>query len=351
MEKTLSELAEYLGGELTGDGSIMLSGVAGLDEAQRGHISFLANPKYATKVATTAAGAVILPPGSEAHGRNAIYLANPYLGFAKLVTLFYVRPPEVKGIMQGAHVGTTVTMGSDVTIYPGAFVGDGVTLGDRVVLFPGVAVYDGAQIGSDTVLHANVSVRERCRIGSRVTIHNGTVVGSDGFGYALDGADHYKIPQVGIVVIEDDVEIGANSTIDRAALGVTLIRKGAKIDNLVQIAHNCVIGPHSVIVSQVGVSGSTKLGAYVTLGGQVGVAGHLEIGDRVMVGAKSGIHNDIPAGQIYSGYPAMPHKQWLKAAMIAPKVPEMRKSIIALEKRFKELEARLSATKEDCNGE
>ena len=347
MEKTLSELAEFLGGELKGDGTLRLSGVAGLDEAKECHISFLANPKYAAKVATTAAGGVLLPPGGESHGKNAIYLANPYLGFAKLVTLFYVHPPQVKGIMPGAFVGATVSLGTDVTIYPGAFVGDGVTLGDRVVLFPGAAVYDGAVIGSDTILHANVSVRERCRIGSRVTIHNGTVVGSDGFGYALDGEAHYKIPQVGIVVIEDDVEIGANSTIDRAALGVTLIRRGAKIDNLVQRAHNCVIGPHCVIVSQVGVSGSTKLGKYVTLGGQVGVAGHLEIGDRVMVGAKSGIHNDIPAGEVYSGYPAMPHKQWLKAAMITPKIPEMRRSIMALEKRFKELEARLSASKED----
>lgn len=347
MEKTLQELAEYLDGELQGDGSVRVSGVAGLDEAQAGHISFLANPKYAAKVETTDAGAVLLPPGATTHGKNVIFLANPYLGFAKLVTLFYVRPPQVKGVMPGAFVGVGGSMGADVTVYPGAFVGDGVKLGDRVTLFPGVTVYDGAEVGSDTVLHANVSIRERCRVGSRVTIHNGTVIGSDGFGYAPDGAGHYKIPQVGIVIIEDDVEIGGNTVIDRAALGATIIRRGAKIDNLVQIAHNCVIGAHSIIVSQVGVSGSTKLGEFVTLGGQVGVAGHLEIGDRVMVGAKSGIHNDIPAGQVYSGYPAMPHKQWLKAAMITPKIPEMRKSIMALEKRLKELEAQLSASKEN----
>jgi UDP-3-O-[3-hydroxymyristoyl] glucosamine N-acyltransferase len=341
------ELAEYLGGELQGDGELRISGVAGLDDAEECHISFLANQKYAAKVATTRAGAVLLPPGAESHGKSAIILANPYLGFAKLVTLFYVRPPEVKGIMPGAFVGAGGVMGADVTVYPGAFVGDGVTLGDRVTLFPGVAVYDGAVIGSDTVLHANVSIRERCRVGNRVIIHNGTVVGSDGFGYAPDGKGHYKIPQVGIVIIEDDVEIGANTTIDRAALGATIIRRGAKIDNLVQIAHNCVIGAHSIIVSQVGVSGSTKLGEFVTLGGQVGVAGHLEIGDRVMVGAKSGIHNDIPAGQVYSGYPAMPHKQWLKAAMAVPRVPEMRRTIMELEKRLKELEARLPAEREE----
>jgi len=345
--KSLKELAEYLGGELQGDGELRISGVAGLDDAEECHISFLANQKYAAKVATTRAGAVLLPPGAESHGKSAIILANPYLGFAKLVTLFYVRPPEVKGIMPGAFVGAGGVMGADVTVYPGAFVGDGVTLGDRVTLFPGVAVYDGAVIGSDTVLHANVSIRERCRVGNRVIIHNGTVVGSDGFGYAPDGKGHYKIPQVGIVIIEDDVEIGANTTIDRAALGATIIRRGAKIDNLVQIAHNCVIGAHSIIVSQVGVSGSTKLGEFVTLGGQVGVAGHLEIGDRVMVGAKSGIHNDIPAGQVYSGYPAMPHKQWLKAAMAVPRVPEMRRTIMELEKRLKELEARLPAEREE----
>jgi len=345
--KTLRELAEYLGGELSGNGDVRITGVAGLDDAQEGHISFLANLKYAARVATTKAGAVLLPPGAENHGRNAIVLANPYLGFAKLVTLFYVRPPQVKGVMPGAFVGAGVAMGSDVTVYPGAFVGDGVKLGDRVTLFPGVAVYDGAEVGSDSVLHANVSVRERCRIGSRVIIHNGTVVGSDGFGYAPDGAGHFKIPQVGIVIIEDDVEIGANTTIDRAALGATVIRRGSKIDNLVQIAHNCVVGEHCIIVSQVGVSGSTKLGDYVTLGGQVGVAGHLEIGSRSMVGAKSGVHNSIPAGQVFSGIPALPHKQWLKTAMTLPKVPELRKSVMDLERRVKELEARRAAEGEE----
>ena len=249
--------------------------------------------------------------------------------------------------MSGSFVGVGCVVGTDVTVYPGAFVGDGVKLGDRVTLFPGVAVYDGAEVGSDTVLHANVSIRERCRVGSRVTIHNGTVVGSDGFGYAPDGKGHYKIPQVGIVIIEDDVEIGANTTIDRAALGATVIRRGSKIDNLVQIAHNCVVGEHSIIVSQVGVSGSTKLGDFATLGGQVGVAGHLEIGSRVMVGAKSGVHGSIPSGQVFSGIPALPHKQWLRTAMAVPKIPELRKTVLDLEKRLKVLEARLPAEREE----
>ena len=347
VEKTLKELAEYLGGDLLGDGDVRITGVAGLDDAEERHISFLANQKYAARVATTRAGAVLLPPGAENYGRNAIVLGNPYLGFAKLVTLFYVRPPEMKGIMPGAYLGNGVVMGADVTVYPGASVGDGARLGDRVTLFPGVAVYAGAEIGSDTVLHANVSIRERCRVGSRVIIHNGAVVGSDGFGYAPDGRGHYKIPQVGIVVIEDDVEIGANTTIDRAALGATIIGRGTKIDNLVQIAHNCLVGEHCIIVSQVGVSGSTKLGYFVTLGGQVGVAGHLEIGARAMVGAKSGVHNSIPAGQVFSGIPALPHKQWLRTAMALPKVPELRKTVMDLERRIKELEARLAAKGEE----
>jgi UDP-3-O-[3-hydroxymyristoyl] glucosamine N-acyltransferase len=173
------------------------------------------------------------------------------------------------------------------------------------------------------------------------------VVGSDGFGYAPDGTGHYKIPQVGVVVIEDDVEIGSNTTIDRAALGATIIRRGSKIDNLVQIAHNCIVGEHCIIVSQVGISGSTKLGDFVTLGGQVGVAGHLEIGSRAMVGAKSGVHGSIPSGQVFSGIPALPHKQWLRTAMALPKVPELRRTVLDLEKRLKELEARLSAKKEE----
>lgn len=344
MERTLQELSEYLEGEVAGDPSAVITGLAGLDEAGAGQITFLANPKYAPKVATTQATAVVLPPGAERHGRNAIFTKNPYLSFAKLLTLFHVRRPAARGVMPGAFVSESAVIGEDVTVYPGAFVGDNARVGSRTILYPGVAVYEGAQVGDDVTLHANVSIRERCRVGNRVIIHNGTVVGSDGFGYAFDGCGHYKIPQVGIVAVEDDVEIGANTTIDRAAMGVTLIRKGAKIDNLVQIGHNCVIGEHCIVVSQVGISGSTKLGDYVTLGGQVGVAGHIEIGPKVMVAAKSGVHNSIGAGEIMSGIPAIPHKQWLRLSSALPKVPEMRKQMMAMEKRLAELESKLRET-------
>jgi len=342
MEKSLKELADYLGGTVIGDENVRIHGLAGLDDAGEGQITFLANPKYAAKVASTRATAVVLPPGAERHGRNVIELKNPYLAFAKLLTLFYVRPPALKGVMGGAFIGEKVVMGEGVTVYPGAYVADGVKLGNHVVIFPGVALYEGVEVGDDVTLHANVVVRERCRIGNRVIIHSGAVIGSDGFGYAPDGKGWYKIPQIGVVVIEDDVEIGANSAIDRAALEVTLIRRGTKIDNLVQIAHNCVIGENCMIVSQVGISGSAKLGEHVTLGGQVGVAGHLEIGANTMVGAKSGVPGNLTANGIFSGIPTIPHREWLRSMGTIPKLPEMRKTINALEKRVQELEEKLA---------
>lgn len=343
VRKTLQELADYLGGTLAGDGSREIVGVASLDDATDSQITFLANPRYAPKVASTRAGAVILPPGAERHGHNAIVVSNPYLAFARLLTLFYVAPRAARGVMAGAHVGRGVKLGSEVTIHPGAVVGDNVTIGDRVTLHPGAVLYEGVTVGDDVTLHANVTVYQGCRIGNRVTIHGGTVIGSDGFGYAPDGDGWYKIPQLGNVVIEDDVEIGANAAIDRAALASTVIGKGAKIDNLVMIAHNCVIGENCMIVSQVGISGSTKLGRRVTLGGQVGVAGHLEIGDNAMVGAKSGVPGNVPSGTIVSGIPAFDHREWLRASAVVPKLPEMKRAVAALEKRLRELEEKLES--------
>jgi UDP-3-O-[3-hydroxymyristoyl] glucosamine N-acyltransferase len=343
MKKSLKELADHLDGAVIGDENVLINGIASLDDAREGQITFLANPKYAAKVATTGASAVVLPPGAERHGRNAIEVKNPYLAFAKLLTLFYVHRPRAMGAMAGAFVGESVVMGEEVTISPGAYVADGVKLGNRVFIHPGVVLYGGVEVGDDVTIHANVTVRERCRIGSRVIIHSGTVIGSDGFGYAPDGKGWYKIPQIGIVVIEDDVEIGANTAIDRAALEVTLIRRGTKIDNLVQVAHNCQIGENCMIVSQVGISGSAKLGEHVTLGGQVGVAGHLEIGAFTMVGAKSGVPGNLPANGIFSGIPTMPHRDWLRAMGTVPKLPEMRKAMSALEKRVQELEEKLAA--------
>jgi len=339
MKKSLQEIALYLGGRVSGDGDVLIGGLATLDDAGEGQLTFLANPKYAGKVATTQASAVLLPEGANPQGRNAIFHANPYLAFAKLLTLFYVAPAPSGGILPGAFVAEGVQVGAGGTIHPGASVAAGVVIGERVVLHPGVALYPGVVLGDDVTLHANVSVRERCRIGNRVTIHDGTVVGSDGFGYAPDGQSWYKIPQIGIVVIEDDVEIGSNSVIDRAALEVTRIGRGTKIDNLVQIAHNCIIGADCMIVSQVGISGSTQVGNHVIMGGQVGVAGHLKIGDNVMLGAKSGVPGNVAPNQILSGTPCIPHRDWLKASGIFAKLPEMRRSMSAMEKRVAELES------------
>jgi UDP-3-O-[3-hydroxymyristoyl] glucosamine N-acyltransferase len=342
VEKSLKELAVCLGGRAIGDENILITGTAGLDEAGEGDITFLANPRYAEKVATTRASAVVVPPGTDLCGKNGIETANPYLAFARILTMFHVVPSQPKGVMKGAYIGKNVVMGQDVTIYPEAFVGDNARIGDRVTLFPGATLYEGVELGDDVTLHANVAIRERCRIGNRVTVHCGAVIGSDGFGYAPDGKGWYKIPQMGIVVIEDDVEIGANAAIDRAALDVTLIRKGTKIDNLVQIAHNCIIGENCMIVSQVGISGSSKLGDHVTLAGQVGLAGHLEVGANTIVGAKSGVPGNLPGNAMFSGIPAIPHKEWLRSMSTVPRLPDMRKALNALEKRVQELEQKLA---------
>lgn len=344
MSYTLQELADILGGIVHGDASVAVSGFGSLDDAVEGQITFLANPKYAAKVAVTKASAVIVPPGAECYGKPVIEVKNPYLAFAKLLTLFYVRTPEPQGVMPGALVGANVILGEGVTIYPGAVVGNNVQIGSNTIIHPGVVLYDGVLIGDDTVLHANVSVRERCRIGSRVIIQCNAVIGSDGFGYAPEGDGWYKIPQIGIVVIEDDVEIGAGVTIDRAALDVTLIGKGTKIDNLVQVAHNCRLGENCMIVAQVGIAGSVTLGRHVTLGGQAGIAGHLSIGDNAMIGGQSGVMGDVPAGSVLTGTPAITHREYLKASGLYGKLPEMRKTLQALEKRIAQLEAQQTTT-------
>ncbi|MGE3550466.1 MAG: UDP-3-O-(3-hydroxymyristoyl)glucosamine N-acyltransferase, partial [Geobacter sp.] len=338
--KTLQQLADYLGGTVRGDATLTVNGLAPLETAGPDKVTFLANPKYAAKVAETKAGAVLMAPDGEAYGRNVIELANPYLGFAKLLTLFYTAAHPPLGVMPEAVIGTNVTLGEGISIYPGAVVGNNVTIGDRVVIHPGAVIYDGATIGDDSVIHANAVVRERCRLGKRCKLQPGAVIGSDGFGYAPDGPSYYPIPQIGIVVLEDDVEIGANSTVDRAALEVTLIKRGTKLDNLVQVAHNCQIGEDCMIVSQVGIAGSSKIGNHVTLAGQVGVVGHVSIGDNVIVGAQAGVPSALAPNAYYSGSPAMPHKDWLRVMGVLPRLPDMRKKVSELEKKIAALEAR-----------
>jgi len=340
--RTVKELADYIGGVVQGDGAVEISGLGTLETAGPDALTFLANPKYASKVAETSAGAVLMAPGCERYGRTAIETANPYLGFAKLLTLFYTAPHEPMGVLPAAVVSDTAAIGEGASIYPGACIGRNVVIGKRTVVYPRAVLYDDVIIGEDCTIHANAVVRERCRIGSRCIIQPGAVIGSDGFGYAPDGSGYYRIPQIGIVVLEDDVEIGANSCVDRAAIEVTRISRGTKLDNLVQIAHNCQIGEDCMIVSQVGISGSVKIGNHVTLAGQVGVAGHLTIGDNVLVGGQSGVAGSLPPNAAYSGSPTMPHKEWLKSSMVFPRLPEMKKTVSTLEKRVAELEAKLN---------
>lgn len=336
----LAELADYLGGRVTGDPEITITGMGTLDHAVEGQITFLANPKYASKVGTTKASAIVLSPAANACGRSGILVDNPHLAFARLLTLFTSRKRIARGVMAGARVGDDVVMGEEVTIHPGAYVGDRVRLGDRVTIHPNVTLYEGVVIGDDVTLHSSVSVREGCRIGNRVIVHNGAVIGGDGFSYTPDGEEWFKIPQIGVVVIEDDVEIGANCTIDRAALDVTRIGRGTKIDNLVQIAHNCQIGPNCIIVAQTGLAGSVALGERVTLGGQTGIADHVTVGDDVTVSGQSGVFNNVEACAVLSGTPAIPHKLRLKSAAVIPRLPEMRKQLIELEKRMAKVEER-----------
>ncbi|SEA10162.1 UDP-3-O-[3-hydroxymyristoyl] glucosamine N-acyltransferase [Desulfuromusa kysingii] len=337
----LQQLADLVGGEVSGDAEIEIGQVAPIDKAQAGDITFVANPKYLPQLKSCQASAVILSPGIDVSGQNLLICANPYLAFAKILTFLQVSPRPVKGIMPGALVSESAVVDPAATIYPGCVIGERVTIGSGTTLYPGVAVYADVTIGEDCVVHANVVIREGCHLHDRVILQPAAVIGSDGFGFAPDGAKYYKIPQVGVVVLEDDVEIGANTSIDRAALGVTLIRRGTKIDNLVQIGHNVEVGEDCILVSQSGIAGSSKVGNHCTFGGQAAIAGHLTIGDNVMIGGRGGATGNVAPNQILSGLPLMPHKKWLRATMTLPKLPEMRKDMQQMQKRLDELEALL----------
>lgn len=345
MRKKLKELAEWVGGEVVGDGEVEISGVASIDAAQSGQITLIAHSKYLKKLEMTKASAVIAPKEITYAGKPLILTSNPQLAFAKVLALFFTKPYQSKGIDPSAHIAPTAQLGRDLTIYPQVYVGDRCRIEDRVTLYPGVFVGDDSVIGEDSILYPNVTVYSGSILGKRVILHSGVVIGADGFGYVKEGKKNTKIPQVGGVIIEDDVEIGANSAIDRATLGKTIIRRGVKIDNLVTIAHNVEIGEDSIIVAQVGIAGSTKIGRNVILAGQVGVIDHLEIGDNVMVGAQSGVAQNLPANQAFTGTPVMPHRKYLRAATLFTKLPEMRKSLMEMEERLKKIETALSFSK------
>jgi UDP-3-O-[3-hydroxymyristoyl] glucosamine N-acyltransferase len=341
MTRTLGELAVFLEGELQGPADLVIEGIAPIDQASPREITFIVQKRFARLADQSRAAAFIVSPEYAQLPRPLIIVPHPYLAYARVAALFAPPLRRWPGISDLAFLGQEVRLGHDVSIAPLAFIGAGAALGDRVTIMPGCVIGENVRIGSDTLLYPNVTIREGCRVGARCIIHSGTVIGSDGFGFVPGKAGHVKIPQLGTVVIEDDVEIGANCTIDRGALGSTRVGRGVKIDNLVQLAHNVEVGEHSLLVAQVGISGSTKLGKGVVLAGQVGVAGHLDLGDGVQVGAQSGVHHSIPAGQTVSGSPTRPQREWLQQMGHIPKLPDIYRRLKQLEQQVSELAARL----------
>ena len=305
----------------------MISGINSLREAGPGEITFLVNPRYAPELKKTRASAVIVGPQAPETANPVLITANPYLAYAQVAAFFAPPPDHPRGVSALAQVGEDCRLAPDVSVYPFVFIGNGVTLEQGVCLYPGVYLGDQVRIGAGSIVYPNVSIMSGTVIGARVIIHSGTVIGSDGYGFARDGERQVKIPQVGTVQIDDDCEIGANNTIDRAALGKTWIQSGVKTDNLVHIAHNVVVGENTLIIAQVGISGSAVIGRNVILAGQAGVAGHITVGDGVMVGGKSGVAKSIPAGQIVSGNPTMPHQTYLRTRMLIQRLPEMQQQL------------------------
>lgn len=337
-KKRLAELAALVQGELIGDPEVLIGGVADFDNAGNGDITFVADLKRGARLNECKASAIIVPTSVTEINGAAIRVKNPYLAVAIIHTLFVKEPFVATGIDARAIVGEDCHIPAEVSISPLVYVGNRVRLGQRVTLHPGVVVYDDAVIGDDVVLYGNVTIGHSCHIGSRVIIHSGAVIGSDGFGYATDGSGrHFKRPQVGMVRIDDDVEIGANTCIDRATFGTTWIKRGTKIDNLVQLGHNVVIGEDALIVAQVGMAGSVTTGNNVVIGGQVGLGGHIHLGDRAMIAAKSGVHSNLEPGSIVAGIPAIPHKTWLRSSAAYAKLPEMVRELRELRRKVAEL--------------
>jgi UDP-3-O-[3-hydroxymyristoyl] glucosamine N-acyltransferase len=336
----LSELAARLECTVEGDGDIDIKRVAAIEDAGPGELTFFANSKYADALKRTLASAVIAAPAVSGIPCAVLRTPEPYVTFARALGLFanLWRPPA--GIHRLALVEPGGVVAADASIGPFVVVSEGARIGARTILYPHVSVGRGAEIGADCVIHAHVSIRERVTLGDRVVLQNGVVIGADGYGFARrrDGT-HEKIPQVGGVVIEDDVEIGANTTVDRPAVGETRIGAGSKIDNLVQIAHGVQVGRNVLLAAQVGVAGSSVIEDQVTLAGQVGVAGHLTIGKGTIATAQTGIPNSVDPGSFISGYPAIPNRDWLKSSAVFRKLPELRRLLADLERRIAELES------------
>lgn len=339
MNKTLNELAEWLGGTVLGDATIIISGVTGIDEATTNDITF-AVPPHLDRSLRSQAAAVIIPENMDSFAKPAIRVANPRLAFTRLLTLFNPPPQAAPGVHPTAVIGNNVVLAEDVAIMAQVFIGDDVTIQAGTIVFPQSYVGPGCSIGENCLIHPHSVLRDRTVLGNRVIVQSGAVLGGDGFGFITVDGEHLKVPQVGNVVIEDDVEIGANTAIDRATTGSTIVRRGTKIDNLVHIAHNDVIGEHCFIVAQTGISGSVTVGDRVTLAGQTGTAGHINIGANSVFIGRAGITKDTPANYFGAGTPARPHQEWLREQIALHKLPDTMKKFRDMEKRLKELETR-----------
>ncbi|TNF47297.1 UDP-3-O-(3-hydroxymyristoyl)glucosamine N-acyltransferase [bacterium] len=334
---TLADLARQLGGELEGDGHVVVRGIGPLHEAGPGEVSFLSNPKYEESLITTRAAGIIVSRTTLSEGKNLIKVDDPYLSFAKTMEIFYERDYKSSGISPHSFVHEGSKIGVEPSIHPFAVVCEGAVIGDRVTIMSGACVGPGSNVGDDSVLHPNVILERDVNIGKRAIIHAGTIVGSDGFGFAREGEKHHKVIHVGSVKVGDDVEIGAGCTIDRGVMGETVIGDGTKLDNLIQVAHNVNIGKNCIIVAQVGISGSTSLGNNVVVAGQTGVAGHLSIGDGAVIAGKTVVSKDVPAGSQVAGIPAVEIGQWRRSVVMVKNLDTLHRRIGDLEKVIKRL--------------
>jgi UDP-3-O-[3-hydroxymyristoyl] glucosamine N-acyltransferase len=346
MKKSLQEIAALIGGQVIGNPDATVRDIRPVEEAGDGDLTFIANKRYAKLLKTTSATAILAPPGTEATGKNLILCGDPHAAFGKLLGMFYPLDHGASGISPEAYIEQGALVSDQATLFPRCVISRGARIDRGAVIYPGVFIGQNAVIGEDSVLYANVSVYQRCVIGKRVIVHAGAVIGADGFGFAAPGVSNLKIPQVGIVQIDDDVEIGANTTVDRATMGKTRIGRNVKIDNLVQIAHNVVIGENSAIAAQAGISGSTRLGVSVMVGGQTGMVGHLTIGDHVRVAAASAIHKDVASGQTVGGAPHLPYQEWLKVEACRSKLPDMRAKLEQMSRQIEELKKQIQTLSE-----
>lgn len=347
MEKTLNEIAAFIKGTVVGDGNTKISGITGIEQPKAGCLAYIADAKNLKEVEATEISAIIVPPTVTSSTKPLIQHQYPKVAWA--ILLSFVNPPRTysKTISEQASISKDAKIGKDVTIEPFAYIGKRVTIDDGSVVRANSYIDDDVTIGKNTVIHPNVMLYAKTKIGNNVIIHSGTVIGADGFGYVFDGTKHMKVPQIGNVIIEDNVEIGACATVDCATIGSTIIRQGTKIDNLVQIAHNVEIGAHTCVSAQTGISGSSKVGNYVTMGGRVGLADHVEIGDQVMLGAQSGVPSNkkIPPKQIWIGTPARPYQEMRKQVGAQLRVYETQQLVNGLRKRVDSLEKEIQELK------